>query len=69
MQFSVIVAFKNRDQKRVQIFLDSLKVQSVRDFEVVFVNQGSNSEINYWLEPILFMVLSNDPIYPFIESI
>ena len=53
MEFSIIVAFKNRDQKRVEYFLESLQWQSIRDFELVVINQGSDEEVNAWLEPLL----------------
>jgi glycosyltransferase involved in cell wall biosynthesis len=53
MKFSVVVAFKNRDQKRVQFFLDSLQWQTENDFQLIFVNQGSEAQVNEWLEPLL----------------
>lgn len=60
MKFSIVVAFKNRDQKRVEFFLDSLQWQLYNDFELIFVNQGSDDEVNEWLEPILLK-------YPFVN--
>ena len=40
--FSVIYANRNRDVKRIKASLDSLQRQSVRDFEVIFVDYGSD---------------------------
>lgn len=51
MQFSIIVAYKNREKKRVKFFLDSLQTQQNKDFELIFVNQGSDEEVNEWLVP------------------
>jgi glycosyltransferase involved in cell wall biosynthesis len=53
MKFSFIAAFKNRDQKRVRLFLESLQLQSNRDFELLFINQGSDEDVNYWLERLV----------------
>ena len=47
MKFSIVVAFKNRDQKRVQFFLDSLKWQTENDFQLIFINQGSDENVTH----------------------
>ena len=62
MKFSIVVAFKNRDQKRVQFFLDSLKWQTENDFQLIFINQGSDDNVTTWLELLL-------PNYHFVKYI
>jgi glycosyltransferase involved in cell wall biosynthesis len=41
---SFIVGFRNRETKRVKLFLDSLAQQSDKDFELIFVDYGSDEE-------------------------
>jgi len=41
---SIIYPYRNRDLERLKHSLDSLKKQSVSDFEVFFVNYGSQGE-------------------------
>lgn len=53
MTFSFVVTFKNREEKRIRLFLDSLKAQTVKDFELIFVNQGSDEPINNWVEKVV----------------
>ena len=65
MEFSIIVAFKNRDQKRVEYFLGSLQWQSIKDFELIVINQGSDEEVNGWLEPLLSRYSFVNYIYNF----
>jgi glycosyltransferase involved in cell wall biosynthesis len=60
VRYSVVAAFKNRDEQRVKFFLDSLKWQTNQAFELIFVNQGSNADVNAWL----YKLISK---YPFIR--
>jgi len=53
LKFSIVVAFKNRDQKRVRLFLESLALQDEQDFELLFINQGSDDAVNVWVEPLV----------------
>src|SRR5213080_966339 len=53
MKFSIVVAFRNRDANRVRFFLDSLKWQSHKDFELIFVNQGSDEHVCEWVEELV----------------
>jgi glycosyltransferase involved in cell wall biosynthesis len=53
MKFSIVVAFRNRDEKRVRFFLDSLQWQSRKDFELIFVNQGSDEHVCEWVEELV----------------
>src|SRR4051794_35585564 len=62
MKFSIVVAFRNRDQKRVRFFLDSLQWQSCKDFELIFVNQGSDEQVCEWVEELVGQ-------YPFVHYI
>lgn len=41
-KYSIIFAYRNRDSERVRMSLKSLSNQSNQDFEVVFVDYGSN---------------------------
>lgn len=60
MKYSFVATFKNRDEKRIRLFLNSLQEQSCSDFELLFINQGSDAETNEWLEKLI-------PEYPFIR--
>lgn len=42
---SIIVAYRNRDAKRVKFFFDSLEKQTNTNFEVVFIDNGSETNI------------------------
>ncbi|MEO6731333.1 MAG: glycosyltransferase [Ferruginibacter sp.] len=53
MKFSFVATFKNRDQKRIRLFLDSLQQQTNNDFELIFINQGSDADVNEWIEKIV----------------
>jgi glycosyltransferase involved in cell wall biosynthesis len=53
MTFSIIVAYRNREIFRVQNFLNSLAIQTYKDFEIIFVNQGSELLITKDIESIL----------------
>ena len=48
MQLSIVFGYRNRDILRVKRCLDSLREQSFRDFEVVFIDYGSDD--NYKAE-------------------
>lgn len=52
MRFSIIVAFKNRDEIRAKNFFDSLLWQNFKDFEVTLINQGSDEAYNVWVEKL-----------------
>lgn len=52
MKFSIVVAFKNRDEVRAKNFFDSLLSQTFKDFEVILVNYGSHDEYNSWVEKL-----------------
>lgn len=43
---SFIVGFRNRDTERVSLFLESLKAISSNDFELIFVDYGSDVEVS-----------------------
>lgn len=43
---SIVFAYRNRDIKRIRISMDSLSAQSNKEFEVIFVDYGSESEIS-----------------------
>jgi glycosyltransferase involved in cell wall biosynthesis len=45
MKISIIVGFRNRDIPRVKRSLDSLAIQSFTDFELIFIDYGSDLEI------------------------
>jgi len=45
MKISAVVGFRNRDLVRVKRHLDSFQLQSFKDFEVLFVDYGSDPEI------------------------
>ncbi|XMO86571.1 glycosyltransferase [Algibacter sp. AS12] len=44
LKFTIIYAFRNREPNRVRLSLLSLKNQTVRNFEVVFIDYGSTSD-------------------------
>jgi len=44
-KISIIYANRNRDSKRIKVSLDYLDNQSSRNFEVVFIDYGSNKEL------------------------
>src|SRR5437868_8649576 len=50
---SFIVAYRNRDLNRVRSLLDSLEKQSLKTFEVIFVDYGSDKNISAELNSIL----------------
>ena len=43
-KLSIIYAFRNRDVERVQLSMESLHAQKFQNFEVVFVDYGSEAE-------------------------
>ncbi|WP_434037638.1 glycosyltransferase family 2 protein [Formosa sp. 4Alg 33] len=45
MKLSIIVGFKNRDLTRIKRFLNSLENQTFKDFELIFVDYGSDLNI------------------------
>ena len=57
MRFSILVAFKNRDEIRAKNFFDSLVWQTFKDFEVILINQGSDEAYNVWVEKLLLEYL------------
>lgn len=42
---SILYAHRNRDLQRIKISFDSLSRQSVQDFEVIFIDYGSESQV------------------------
>jgi hypothetical protein len=42
LKISIIIGFRNRDIQRVKYALDSLAVQSIKDFEFIFIDYGSD---------------------------
>lgn len=52
-KISIIVAFRNRDLLRVKRFLNSLNTQTNKEFEVVFVNTGSELEFSKSLKEVV----------------
>lgn len=45
MKLSIVVAYRNREIERVHNFLGSLENQSVKDFELIFVDTGTELEL------------------------
>ena len=64
---SIIYPHRNRDVKRIKRSLRSLQEQSVKDFEVYFVDYGSNKELVEELEIVLkaysFLNYTHYPTY------
>ena len=52
MRFSVLVAFKNRDEIRAKNFFDSFVWQTFKYFEVILIDQGSDEAYNVWVEKL-----------------
>ena len=52
-QFSIITAFRNRDAQRVKNSLDSLAKQTIQDFELIFVDYGSDEPVSETIKPIV----------------
>ena len=50
---SIIVGFRNRDLQRVKRHLDSFKNQIYKDFEVIFIDYGSDSYIAKGIEELV----------------
>lgn len=50
---SFIVGFRNRDLERVQVFLESLSRQTDKDFELIFVDYGSDNILSEKLKPLV----------------
>lgn len=46
LQFSIIIAFRNRDVERVRNSLNSLKNQTLKSFELIFIDSGSDDLIS-----------------------
>ena len=46
MKFSIIVGFKNRDISRAKKSLDSFSSQSFTDFELIFIDYGSDELVS-----------------------
>lgn len=51
--FSIITAFRNRDLLRVKNSLDSLAIQSMQDYELIFVDYGSDAELSVLVKPLV----------------
>lgn len=51
--YSFIIPFRNRDLLRVKTSLDSLKLQTIQNFEVIFVNNGSDEKITHEIEQLV----------------
>lgn len=51
--FSIITAFRNRDLERVKNSLDSLTAQTVQDFELIFIDYGSDAEVSAQVKPLV----------------
>ncbi len=52
-RFSILFAYRDRDQLRIRNCLESLEIQSQKDFEVVFVDYGSTTENSKKLKEVL----------------
>ena len=52
-KFSFIIGFRNRDYQRVKNSLDSLARQKEQNYEVVFVNYGSDEQITSEIEHLV----------------
>ncbi|MDB5200772.1 MAG: hypothetical protein JWQ27_181 [Ferruginibacter sp.] len=63
MILSVIVAFRNRELRRVQNFLDSLAAQTMQDFELIFIDQGSDSAVSSPVKQVVQGVSNSHYIY------
>ncbi len=50
---TILYAFRNRDAQRVQLSLHSLEQQSIPDFEVVFVDYGSDVSFSQVVEEVV----------------
>lgn len=50
---SVVVGFRNRDLERVKRYLDSLASQSFKDFELIFLDYGSEETIAKSVEQLV----------------
>lgn len=53
MLFSIIVGYKNRDVERVKQSIDSLDNQIFKDFELIFVDYGSDQHIASTVKPLV----------------
>lgn len=52
-QLTIIISYRNRDIRRVKRCLDSLSSQTFKDFDVFFVDYGSDISYTEQLKPIL----------------
>jgi len=52
-QFSIITAFRNRDAQRVKNSLNSLAKQTIQDFELIFVDYGSDAAVSKTIKSIV----------------
>jgi glycosyltransferase involved in cell wall biosynthesis len=52
-QFSIIVGFRNRDYQRVKNSIDSLAAQTISDFELIFVDYGSDDVVSSQIKPLI----------------
>lgn len=44
-EISIVIGFRNRELARVKNALDSLANQSLKDFELIFIDYGSDESI------------------------
>lgn len=51
--FSIIYAYRNREINRIKISMESLALQKAKNFEVIFIDYGSDSEISDYLKMLL----------------
>lgn len=54
MKFSIVFGFRNRETIRVKRCLDSLERQSNTDFEVLFVDYGSDENCSFEIKQLCF---------------
>ena len=51
--FSVVIGFRNREISRIEFVLEALSKQTFKDFELVFVDYGSDAEIQKEAEQLV----------------
>lgn len=52
-RFTFLIAYKNRDIRRVQNCLNSIIEQTIQNFEVIFVDYGSEENVRAEIEPLM----------------
>src|SRR5215204_1188495 len=53
MTITILYTFRNRDTRRIKNSLDSLAKQSVQNFNVIFVDYGSNDVVSSEIRVLL----------------